>query len=88
MECRIQSDSQDLHGLSGLYHSESYLNCDSLVMPGPPVGEVHELILLRHESRAMAPSPPIALDMGLGKPLAIILGGFSPGNQCDVIHKP
>ena len=86
-ECGIQPDPQDLHDLSGLYHPGSYLNCGSLVMPGPLAGEVHELILLRHESHVMASSSSIALDMNLSKSLAIILDEFFSDNQCDIIHK-
>ena len=86
-ECRIQSDSQDLHDLSELYHSELYLNCDSLIMSSSLMNEVHELILLRHESCAMMPSPSVALDMSLNKSSAIILNEFFSDNQCDVIHK-
>ena len=87
-ECRIQSDPQNLHGLSELYYSGFYLDCGSPVMPDPLVGEVHELVLLRRKSRAMVPSSSITLDMGLGKPLAVILSEFLSGYQCDVIHKP
>ena len=59
-----------------------------MVMPGPSASKVHKLILFRCKARAIAPSPPITLGMGLGKPPAVVLSGFSPGYQCDIIHKP
>ena len=79
-KCRIQSDFQDLHDLSELYHSKFYLNCDSLIMPDLSADEVHELILLRHKSHIMMSSSLITLDISLDKSSAIILDEFFSDN--------
>ena len=80
MESRIQPDPQNMHSPGGLYYPGSYLDCGSLVMPGLLSDEVHELIFLRREPRAMMPSPSITLSMGLSKPLTVTLSGFPPDN--------
>ena len=68
-----------MHGPGRLYYLGSYLDCGSPIMPGPPAGKVHELILFRCKPRAMAPGTTITLGMGLSKPLVVILCGFPPG---------
>ena len=86
-ECRIQSDSQNLHDLSEFYYLEFYLDCDSLIMSNSLIDKVHKLVLLRHKSHAMASSSSIILDMSIDKLPAVILNEFLSGYQCNAIHK-